>query len=179
MSGPVPAVERELAGKIARTDSKASWLSRRIYWQKILESLLVRIMPAGRFAGLVWLFVILIAAVALKGVFEFFQESLVGSVTNLTMHDLRCRYFRNAVHLDIGHFSDQGTHALMTQFTTDMEMLAAGIKTLYGRVIAEPLRALACIVAACLISWQLTLLFLILVPVALIILTKVGRMMKR
>jgi ATP-binding cassette subfamily B protein/subfamily B ATP-binding cassette protein MsbA len=171
--------ERELAGKIARTDSKASWLSRRIYWQKILESVLVRIMPSGRFAGLIWLFGILIAAVALKGIFEFFQESLVGSVTNLTMHDLRCRYFRNAVHLDIGHFSDQGTHALMTQFTTDMEMLAAGIKTLYGRVIAEPLRALTCIVAACLISWQLTLLFLILVPVALIILTKVGRMMKR
>jgi ATP-binding cassette, subfamily B, bacterial MsbA len=171
--------ERELAGAIARADARASWLSRRIYWQEILQSALMRLMPAGRFAGLAWIFAVLIGAVALKGVFEFFQESLVGSATNLTMHDLRCRYFRNAVHLDVGHFGDQGTHTLVTQFTTDMEMLAAGIKTLYGRVIAEPLRALVCIAAACYISWQLTLLFLVLVPVALFVLTKVGRMMKR
>lgn len=171
--------ERELAGAIARTDSRVSWLSRRIYMQQLLKSVLTRVMPPGPFAGLVCIFGVLIAAVALKGVFEFFQETLVGSVTNLTMHDLRCRYFRNAVHLDVGHFNDQGTHNLMTQFTTDMEMLAAGIKTLYGRVIAEPLRAMACIIFACYISWQLTLLFLVLVPAALFVLTRVGRMMKR
>src|SRR5438128_3312382 len=171
--------ERELTGTIARVENKASWLSRRIYWQEVLQGVLLRIMPAERFAGLAWIFLVLIIAVLLKGIFEFFQESLVGSVTNLTMHDLRCRYFRNALHLDVGHFGDAGTHTLMTQFTTDMEMLAAGIKTLYGRVIAEPLRAFACVVVACYISWQLTLLFLVLVPAALFILTKVGRMMKK
>jgi ATP-binding cassette subfamily B protein/subfamily B ATP-binding cassette protein MsbA len=171
--------EHELARSIASTESKASWLSRRIYWQQVLRTTLTRVMPEGRFAGLAWIFGVLIIAVALKGVFEFFQESLVGSATNLTMHDLRCRYFRNAVHLDVGQFTDTGTSSLMTQFTTDMEMLAAGIKTLYGRVVAEPLRAIACIVAASLISWQLTLLFLVLVPAAIVILTKVGRMMKR
>jgi ATP-binding cassette subfamily B protein/subfamily B ATP-binding cassette protein MsbA len=171
--------ERELAGSIARAESKASGLSRRIYWQQVLKTFLVRVMPPGRFEGLVWIFAVLIVAVGIKGVFEFLQESLVGSATNLTMHDLRCRYFRNAVHLDIGQFGHSGTHNLMTQFTNDMEMLAAGFKTLYGRVVAEPLRALACIALACFISWQLTLLFLVLVPVAVGILTKVGRMMKR
>jgi ATP-binding cassette subfamily B protein/subfamily B ATP-binding cassette protein MsbA len=54
-----------------------------------------------------------------------------------------------------------------------------GIKILYGRVIAEPLRALSCVVIACWISWQLTLMFLILVPLALYIMTKTSRMMKR
>src|SRR5205085_7670014 len=44
---------------------------------------------------------------------------------------------------------------------------------------AEPLRALACVILACFISWQLTLMFLVLVPIALFILTKVGRVMKR
>src|SRR5205807_5051004 len=60
-----------------------------------------------------------------------------------------------------------------------MEMLGTGTKTLFGKVVAEPLRALACVIGACWISWRLTLLFLILVPLALIILTKVGRVMKR
>jgi len=60
-----------------------------------------------------------------------------------------------------------------------MESLGAGLKMLFGRVVAEPLRALACVLAACWISWQLTLLFLVLVPVAMLVLAKVGRTMKR
>jgi ATP-binding cassette subfamily B protein/subfamily B ATP-binding cassette protein MsbA len=60
-----------------------------------------------------------------------------------------------------------------------MESLGAGIKTLFGRMVAEPLRALSCVVMACFISWQLTLMFLILVPIAAFILAKVGRIMKQ
>src|SRR5262249_2804535 len=63
--------------------------------------------------------------------------------------------------------------------TNDMELLGVGLKVLFGKVIAEPLRAFACVIAACFISWQLTLMFLVLVPIAGFILTKVGRIMKR
>jgi ATP-binding cassette subfamily B protein/subfamily B ATP-binding cassette protein MsbA len=68
---------------------------------------------------------------------------------------------------------------MMARFTNDMELVGVGMKTIFGRVISEPLKAVSCVAFACWISWQLTLMFLILVPVALFILTKVGRMMKR
>ncbi|MFO0807115.1 MAG: ABC transporter ATP-binding protein [Gemmataceae bacterium] len=171
--------ERDLAGRIARDDRRLSTLSRTIYLQQLLKAVVSKMLPTQPFECLVWLFVWVIIGVALKGVFEFCQESLVGSVTNLTLYDLRNRYFQNVIHLDVGHFGDKGTHGLMAHFTNDMELLGIGIKTLYGKVIAEPLRALACVVVACYISWQLTLLFLVLVPVALVVLTKVGRAMKR
>src|SRR5207244_1362204 len=63
--------------------------------------------------------------------------------------------------------------------TNDMDSLGTGIKTLFGKVVAEPLKALSCVVIGCLISWQLTLMFLILVPIAALVLSKVGRTMKR
>src|SRR5439155_24010714 len=135
--------------------------------------------PPGRFAALAALFGIVIAAVALRGLFEFLQESLVGSITNHTLCDLRNRIFRNVIHLDVGHFNDQGTHGLMSNLTNDMETFGVGVRTLYGRVIGEPLKAVACVVVACMIAWQLTLLFLVLVPVSAWVLVKVGRMMKR
>jgi ATP-binding cassette subfamily B protein/subfamily B ATP-binding cassette protein MsbA len=53
------------------------------------------------------------------------------------------------------------------------------MKMLFGRVIAEPLRVLVCVVIALMISWQLTLMFLILVPIAALVLYKVGRVMKQ
>jgi ATP-binding cassette subfamily B protein/subfamily B ATP-binding cassette protein MsbA len=67
----------------------------------------------------------------------------------------------------------------MARFTNDMESLGAGLKALFGRLVAEPLRALIFALMACFISWQLTLMFLILVPIAALILAKVGRIMKQ
>jgi ATP-binding cassette subfamily B protein/subfamily B ATP-binding cassette protein MsbA len=120
-----------------------------------------------------------VIAVFLRGIFEFWQESLVGSVMNLTLFDLRNRFFRSAIHLDVRQFGEDGTHDLMARFTNDMETLGQGIKTIYGKVVAEPLKAVGCIVCACYFSWQLTALFLVLVPAALLVFSKVGRMMKR
>src|SRR5262249_24545645 len=39
--------------------------------------------------------------------------------------------------------------------------------------------AICCVIVAALISWQLTLMFMVLVPIALFVVSKVGRLMKR
>src|SRR5262249_47916939 len=98
---------------------------------------------------------------------------------NLSLYDMRGRFYRNVIHLDVNCFGEEGTHELMARFTNDMEILGQGLKTLFGRMIAEPLRVLSCVAVACWISWQLTLMFLVLVPIAAFILSKVGRIMKR
>jgi ATP-binding cassette subfamily B protein/subfamily B ATP-binding cassette protein MsbA len=136
-------------------------------------------LPEDRFHTLLLVIAAVVVGVAVKCVFEFGQEYLVGSVVNLTLFDLRNRFYRNVIHLDVAQFSEAGSSELMARFTNDMESLGTGIKTLFGKVIAEPLRALACVLLACWISWQLTLFFLILVPVAVLVLTKVGRIMKQ
>ncbi|MGE3805269.1 MAG: ABC transporter ATP-binding protein, partial [Gemmataceae bacterium] len=79
----------------------------------------------------------------------------------------------------VDQFGSSGTHELMARFTNDMELLGAGLKTLFGRVVAEPLKAIGSIMFALWISWQLTLMFVVIVPVALYVLTKVGRVVKR
>src|SRR5262249_47076172 len=96
-----------------------------------------------------------------------------------SLFDLRNRFYRNVIHLDVDSFSDDGSAELMARFTNDTELLGAGQKTLFGKLVAEPLKALSCVIFALCISWQLTLMFLILVPIAVFILTKVARMMKR
>src|SRR5262249_9353108 len=170
---------RDETNVIAKLESRIDTATTKLYWYRIAEWYLSRFLPTDRFYTLACIIGLVVVAVAVKGFFEFWQESLVGSVVNLSLFDLRNRFFRNVIHLDVNHFGEEGTHELMARFTNDMELLGTGLKTLYGKVIAEPLRALACIVVACFISWQLTLMFLILVPIAGFILTKVGRIMKR
>jgi len=171
--------QRETTADLARLDSKMATASRKLNLYSIAQTYINKFLPPSCFKTLAIIIGLVVVGVAFKGFFEFCQESLVGSVVNLSLFDLRKKFYRNVIHLDVNYFSEQGTHELMARFTNDMEMLGTGTKTLFGKVVAEPLRALACIIGACLISWQLTLLFLFLVPIALFVLTKVGRIMKR
>jgi ATP-binding cassette subfamily B protein/subfamily B ATP-binding cassette protein MsbA len=63
--------------------------------------------------------------------------------------------------------------------TNDVEQLGTGMKMLYGRVMLEPLKMVVSLACACVISWQLTLMFLVVVAVAVLALNKVSRAMKR
>lgn len=135
--------------------------------------------PTDRFQTLMVVLAIVVVGVVLRGIFEFWQESLVGGVVNHSLFKLRNLFFRRVIHLDVGKFGEAGTHELMPRVTTDMDTLGGGMKTVFGKVIAEPLKALACIAVAAWINWQLTLMCLILVPFALLILTRFGRLMKR
>jgi ATP-binding cassette subfamily B protein/subfamily B ATP-binding cassette protein MsbA len=170
---------RDNARDQAQVMSKLEPAQHELYRYSVAKKYIDAFVPEDRFDTLALVILLVVVAVAVKGFFEFWQESLVGDVVNRSLFDMRGRFFRNAIHLDVQSFSAEGSHELMARFTNDMELLGGGLKTLFGKVIAEPLRALACVVVACWISWQLTLMFLVLVPVALFILTKVGRTMKR
>ncbi len=170
---------KRLAGELAKLETKLESARHELWRYQILKSYIDKFLPTDRFQTLALVLGLVVAAVAVKGFFEFWQESLVGSVVNLTLFDLRNRFFRIAIHQDVNNFTEAGTHETMARMTNDMEILGAGLKTIMGKVVAEPLRALACVVFACWISWQLTLMFLVLVPFALFVLTRVGKTMKR
>jgi ATP-binding cassette, subfamily B, bacterial MsbA len=170
---------RSLAREIAKRQALRESAEQELYRLRLFEKYIHMFFPPDKFLTLALVLGLVVLAVALKGIFEFGQESLVGSVVNLSQFDMRNRFFRRAIHFDVQNFGETGTHELMARFTNDMEVLANGQKTILGKVIAEPLKAVACVVFACWISWQLTFMFLILVPIALLILARVGRLMKR
>jgi ATP-binding cassette subfamily B protein/subfamily B ATP-binding cassette protein MsbA len=178
-SGFIDQQIRDVNRDLSRLESKLEPARRSLYWHQVGRKYIYRFLPPDCFYTLAWVILAVVVGVVIKCFFEFCQESLVGSVVNLSLFDLRNRFYRNIIHLDVDQFGEQGTSELMARFTNDMESLGAGIKTLFGKVVVEPLRALACVIGACLISWQLTLMFLILVPIAVFILARVGRVMKQ
>src|SRR5579884_3094134 len=180
--GPNPFLEqriRDLNGALSKLESKLSPVRFRLWLFLNGQKFVNKFVPQDCFLALAWVICLVILGIIIKCCFEFAQESLVGSIVNLSLFDLRNRFYRNAIHLDVDQFGEQGSSELMARFTNDMESLGAGIKTLFGKVVAEPLKAMACVVLACFISWQLTLMFLILVPIAAFILARVGRIMKQ
>ncbi len=140
-SGVIEQQIRDITRDLSKVEAKLGPARSSLYWHQVLRKYIHRFLPPDCFQALVWVIVFVVVGVVIKCCFEFAQESLVGSVVNLSLFDLRNRFYRNVIHLDVDQFGEQGTSELMARFTNDMESLGAGIKTLFGKVVAEPLRA--------------------------------------
>lgn len=151
----------------------------RLWRYQQLKHYVIRHLPEGRFNTLALILGGIVLAVFIKGIFEFIQEYLVGLVTTRTAFDLRNQFFRQTIHQDLRQINEGGSAELMSRFTNDVEVIANGMKILYGRVVGEPLRALVCVAIAFWINWQLTLTFILVVPLALGVMTTASKKMKK
>jgi ATP-binding cassette subfamily B protein/subfamily B ATP-binding cassette protein MsbA len=166
---------KDLAQAEGDLETHRTW----VYRFRLLKSKVVNYLPESRFETFCCIIVAVIVGVAIKGFFEFWQEFLVGSLVCRTLFDLRNRFYRAAIHQDTRQISDVGTSELMARMTNDLEQVGNGMKILYGKMVVEPLKAIACVVLACMISWKLTLTFMILVVPAVAALGRVSRLMKK
>jgi ATP-binding cassette subfamily B protein/subfamily B ATP-binding cassette protein MsbA len=172
-------LKAEVAGQVAAKESKLAAARHRQYWLQLARTYIVAFLPDDAFQAMAWIVGLMLAGFVLKCFFELIQESVVGAVVNCSIHDLRNRFFHRAIHYDISQLREKSATELMARFTNDVEAVGTGMKILFGKVIAEPLRIVSCVALACLISWQLTLMFLVLVPIAVLVLHRVSKVMKK
>ena len=168
-----------LAGDLQMLELERLRVQRDLQWHERAQPLIHRFVPKDRGQTLVLVMGLLVLGLAVKGLFIFFNESLAGGVTQLAMFDLRNDLHRHTMRMDLAALTETGSSDLMTRFTNDMETLAVGVETLVGKMIREPLKAVSCIALACWLNWRLTLVVLALVPVAVLLISMIGRTMKR
>ncbi len=171
--------ERKIIQQIAKLEGEHEYHGVWAYRYRYLKDMVISHMPEDRFKTVVWLLAAVVIGLAVKGFFEFLHETLVGSVANRTLFDIRNAVFRRAIHQDVRQLTATGTPELMARFTNDTEQAGLGLKVLYGRMVGEPLKGIACLAVACWISVVLTLVFIVIVPLAIVVLVRVSKMMRK
>jgi subfamily B ATP-binding cassette protein MsbA len=144
-----------------------------------IEVFVVPRFPGDRFRMFTLIMVLLLVLTLLKLACMFAEEMLVGSVVQLTVMRVRKECFRRVLALDYQTLRMQGTSELMSRFTYDVEALGSGLSLLGGKLIREPLKALACVCFAFWVNWQLMLLSVLFVPVAGVVFHRIGKMLKK
>ncbi|MCU0703941.1 MAG: ABC transporter ATP-binding protein/permease [Fimbriiglobus sp.] len=170
---------RRLARDIALKEKELAHAHEKAAQHRWLKLNAICHLPDNTFETFAWIVVALVVGIAVKGLFEFVQETMVGVVVQRTLFDFRNQFFRRGLHQDFKQLGETGPAELMARMTNDVEQLGTGMKMLYGRVMLEPLRMAASLACACFISWQLTLMFVAVVAVAVFALNKVSRAMKK
>ena len=138
-----------------------------------------RYLPDGPFRTLVLLVGLLMAGTVIKSLFFIGHQILVNRLTQLTTFNLRKHFYRRTLRMDLASFSEDGANDLMSRFTYDMESLVAGLNTLFGKAVREPLKMVACLIGAALICWPLLLLSLLIAPAAGYLISRLAASLKR
>jgi len=136
-------------------------------------------LPDDPFKTLALVTVFLLLGTIVKDFFLISNNILVSRLAQLTSFDLRKLFYRRTLRMDLATFGEDGTADLMSRFTHDMENVAAGLVTLFGKLVREPLKMMACLIGAGLICWRLLVLSLVIAPLAAFLIRRLARMLKR
>jgi len=115
----------------------------------------------------------------LKDLFLIANNVLVARLAHLATFNLRKQFYRRTLRMDLATFNEEGTADLMSRFTHDMENLAAGLISLFGKLVREPLKAIACLLGAAFVCWRLLVLSLVVAPVAALLINWLAKVLKR
>jgi ATP-binding cassette subfamily B protein/subfamily B ATP-binding cassette protein MsbA len=136
-------------------------------------------LPHTPFKALLLIVGLLLLGTLLKDFFIVINMNLVGRLAQLTMFDLRKQFFRQTLSLDLAALGASKNSTLLSHFTYDLNCLTTGLTTLFGQALREPLKMVVCLTGACMISWRLLLLSLLVTPPALFLMHRLARSMKR
>ena len=144
-----------------------------------VESVVIRNLPDDPFRMFALLFGLILLVTFAKGAAGYFQDVLAGGVAESVVIDLRQQMFRSVLRLDPQTVSLQGPSNWLTDLTYSLQQLAAGMTELGGRVVREPFKAIACLAALFYFNWQLTLGFLLFMPLLGALFHWLGQRLKR
>ena len=151
------------------------WLERYRWARPLTE----RYTPTDPFWTMIFIMSVGLVCTLLKNGFQYAHTFLSAVIAQYGAVEIRENFFQKVLDYEVNHFTREGIADTMSRFTNDMRTLADGLEIVYGKIIREPLKLVACLIGAAIISWQLLLLTLLVVPLAALSIRWLARSIKR
>jgi ATP-binding cassette subfamily B protein len=124
---------------------------------------------------LIWLVSGIIAITAITGVFNLLQAFLNTKVGLSVMRDLRMRVYGHLQKLSLSFFTSTRTGDIQSRVSNDVASTQLVLTDTISEIVSSVAIVLSSVIAMLLISWQLSIVALITVPVFVFFTVRVGR----
>lgn len=132
--------------------------------------------PSATLAGLGLLLVFM---TGLKVGTSFLSSYFIIPMRMGIARDLRDHIYDKIVTLPIGYFTNEHKGDVMARMSGDVSEIENSIMQSLDMLFKNPIMIIVCLVMMIVISWQLTLFVMILLPISGLIMGRVGRRLKR
>ncbi|MBI4305596.1 MAG: ABC transporter ATP-binding protein [Chloroflexi bacterium] len=131
--------------------------------------------PAGDRPHLIWLVIGMIAATALGGALNFLQAQLNTNIGLRVMRDVRQAVYEHLQRLPLRFFTSTRTGDLQSRLSSDVAGTQAVLTDTLRDLVSNFAVVVGSMIAMLLISWELSLIALGMVPVFIVLTVRVGR----
>jgi ATP-binding cassette, subfamily B, bacterial MsbA len=135
--------------------------------------------PKFKRDSIINIIIVMVIVTFIRCVLRFIHEYLIDRVALHCTMMLRRKAYANAIRLPLSFFSTQGVSDIMSRFVQDSSRINTAITTTIGKVVREPFIMIFLAIYAFSINSRLTLIVMMIAPVAGLLLLSLGRKMKR
>jgi subfamily B ATP-binding cassette protein MsbA len=164
----------ELTGVVKQATTGAGSLKDMLY-----NFLQVNIAQHGKVYALGWICFGIIAAVLLKNLFLYLAFYFLAPIRNAVTRKYSKLLYNKVLQLPIGYFTEQRKGDILSRSSNDIAELESSIICALEGMIKEPLNIIGIIIVLFAISVKLTLFVFVLLPLAGLIVGRIGRSLKK
>ena len=128
---------------------------------------------------LLWLGLFLVLMTGLKCGTAWLANYYMVPIRTGVLRDLRQQLYSKVLSLPIGYFTEARRGDVISRMTNDVNEVEASIMSALDILFKDPVMIIVYLTTLLVISWQLTLFVLILMPVAVFLIGRLGRSLKR
>lgn len=128
---------------------------------------------------LAWLGLFLGVMTGLKCLTAWLANYYMVPIRTGVLRDLRQQLYDKVVSLPLGYFTQERKGDILSRMTNDVNEVEASIMSALDVLFKDPIMIIVYLVTLFVISWQLTLFVLILLPIAGLLIGRIGRSLKR
>ena len=128
---------------------------------------------------LVWLGLFLVIMTGLKCGASWLANYFMVPIRTGVLRDLRQQLYDKILSLPMGYFTEARRGDIISRMTNDVGEVEASIMSALDILFKDPIMILVYLITLFVISWQLTLFVLILMPIAIFFIGRLGRVLKK
>lgn len=137
------------------------------------------ILEYDKLTALTYSVLIVVVFTILKNLFVYTSLNILNPIRNAVIRKLRNEMFMKALSLPIGFFNEERKGDLISKMTNDINEVEVSIMNVLETFIREPLTIIITLISMVVISPQLTLFLLILLPISGLIIGRIGKSLKK
>jgi subfamily B ATP-binding cassette protein MsbA len=122
---------------------------------------------------------LIIVLFLLKNIFGYLANYFMVFLRNGVVRDLRNKVYKKTVELPLSFFSEQRKGDIMSRITGDISTLQYSMLPVLELIAREPLTIIFTIIMMLIISLKLTMFVFIFIPLSGIIISRIGKSLKR
>ncbi|MGB0805632.1 MAG: ABC transporter ATP-binding protein [Salibacteraceae bacterium] len=144
-----------------------------------MANMIVNDPEGGKVSALVMICILMVVFILLKNVTRFFAYFFLATVRTGVMKDLRNQVYNKVVGLPISYFNEEKKGDVMSRMTNDVQEVEWTIMTSLEMMFRDPFSIVIYLISLVMISPQLTLFVVLILPISGYIVGSIGKSLKK